>query len=278
MHLPADLLALLALGEDVGTSDDLRHLSDCPECRAELSELRRVVAVGRSLDPDGELVAPAPGVWERVLAGTVGGSAGRDAAGGTGPVEEDELPGTTEEPRRTDHLQAVPAQPGADQARPGTVGGAEPIRPERTPARRRPVLSLLAAAVALVVGVGLGLGWDRITAPSVREIARTELDPVGPLPAAGVARLVQYEDGRREMLLELDEPTEVDGELQVWLTAPDLEEMTKLGTLLGPTGRWDIPPDVDVTAWPLVDVSIEPRADGNARHSGNSLLRGELPA
>lgn len=286
MHLPADLLALLALGEDAGSSDDLRHLSECPECRSELSELRRVVAVGRSLDPDVELVAPAPEVWDRVLAATVGGASGagstaEEAAGGETAGEEHEpaAPGEDEPPRRyADYLHPAPEPQGRGWIRPENPGGATPLRPERAPARRRPLLALLAAAVALVVGIGVGLGWDRITAPAVREVARTELSPVGPLPAQGVARLVEGEDGLRELRVDLDEPADVDGELQVWLIAPDLSEMTKLGTLVGSEGRWLVPPDVDVTRWPLVDVSIEPRSDGDAAHSGNSLVRGELPA
>ncbi|SDD62757.1 anti-sigma factor domain-containing protein [Auraticoccus monumenti] len=281
MHLPADLLALLALGEDAGSSDDLRHLSECPECRSELSELRRVVAVGRSLDPDGELVPPAPEVWDRVLAVTVGGAsgAGTTAESAAGEEGEPAEPPADETPRRyADYLRPAPEQQGPGSTRPGTPGGATPLRPDRAPVRRRPVLALLAAAVALVVGIGLGLGWDRITAPAVREVARTELSPVGPLPAQGVARLVEGEDGQRELRVDLDEPADVDGELQVWLIAPDLSEMTKLGTLVGAEGRWLVPPDVDVTRWPLVDVSIEPRSDGDAAHSGNSLVRGELPA
>jgi hypothetical protein len=47
---------------------------------------------------------------------------------------------------------------------------------------------------------------------------------------------------------------------------------------LGPArtdGRYQIPPDVDVGAFPVVDVSIEP-PDGVPTHSGVSALRGTL--
>jgi hypothetical protein len=47
---------------------------------------------------------------------------------------------------------------------------------------------------------------------------------------------------------------------------------------LGPVrsdGRYEIPAAVDVSAFPIVDVSIEP-ADGVPTHSGRSVLRGTL--
>lgn len=47
---------------------------------------------------------------------------------------------------------------------------------------------------------------------------------------------------------------------------------------LGPVredGIHDVPADIDVDQFPIVDVSVEP-GDGNPVHSGNSILRGTL--
>lgn len=65
MHVDPELLGLLALGERVGTSDDRAHVRDCPECAGELSELQRVVTLGRHADTT--LAVPRPEVWSRIL-------------------------------------------------------------------------------------------------------------------------------------------------------------------------------------------------------------------
>jgi len=41
------------------------------------------------------------------------------------------------------------------------------------------------------------------------------------------------------------------------------------------TEEFTLPPNVDVRRYSLVDISAEPN-DGNAAHSGKSVLRGEL--
>jgi hypothetical protein len=64
MHADPELLGLLALGEWVGTEDDRVHAETCPECARELSELQRVVTVGRSGETT--LDTPSPAVWDRI--------------------------------------------------------------------------------------------------------------------------------------------------------------------------------------------------------------------
>jgi hypothetical protein len=64
MHTDPELLSLLALGEPVGTDEDRVHVQTCPTCAGELSELRRLVALGRSVGA--ELTVPDPRVWERI--------------------------------------------------------------------------------------------------------------------------------------------------------------------------------------------------------------------
>lgn len=81
-HLDPELLSEQALSD----SSDLdvagrQHLDTCELCQAELDELRQVVAVGRSLTYDEELVAPPADVWQRINAELDGDV----KAGQTGP-------------------------------------------------------------------------------------------------------------------------------------------------------------------------------------------------
>ena len=66
MHIDPDLLALLALGEDVASPGDRDHLAESAACRDELQNYARTAAVGRSTLDTGDLVEPAPRVWSRI--------------------------------------------------------------------------------------------------------------------------------------------------------------------------------------------------------------------
>jgi Anti-sigma-K factor rskA len=60
----------------------------------------------------------------------------------------------------------------------------------------------------------------------------------------------------------------------VWLIDPNVEGMVSLGPARS-DGTYAVPPDIDVAAFPIVDVSVEP-PDGVPTHSGVSVLRGTL--
>lgn len=66
MHTDPELLALLALGEHVGSEDERGHAGTCPECAAEVAELRRVVTLGRSAGDQATLVSPGADLWTRI--------------------------------------------------------------------------------------------------------------------------------------------------------------------------------------------------------------------
>ena len=55
----------------------------------------------------------------------------------------------------------------------------------------------------------------------------------------------------------------------------DASGLISIGLLDGESGRFLIPDGVDLSQYPLVDVSAEPD-DGDPQHSGDSILRGEL--
>ncbi len=60
-HVDPDVLALLALGEDVASPEERSHVADCAACRAELANLRRTATVGRSaLTSSGLLLTSKP--------------------------------------------------------------------------------------------------------------------------------------------------------------------------------------------------------------------------
>lgn len=69
-----------------------------------------------------------------------------------------------------------------------------------------------------------------------------------------------------------------DGVHEVWLLDLERDRMVALG-VLGDSGRGrlTVPDGVRVGDDPEVDVSLEPD-DGDPAHSGESVLRGELPA
>src|SRR3954454_23994186 len=65
-HLDPDVLALLALGEDVAYAEEEAHVETCPQCRAELGNLRRTATVGRTALGAGDLLQPPARVWTRI--------------------------------------------------------------------------------------------------------------------------------------------------------------------------------------------------------------------
>ena len=65
-HVDPDTLALLGMGEDVADSEYREHIAQCPECASELANYSRAARVGRATLDAGELLEPAPRVWDRI--------------------------------------------------------------------------------------------------------------------------------------------------------------------------------------------------------------------
>lgn len=65
-HCDSDVLTLLALGESVGSSDDVTHLASCSHCQSEPDQLRAIVTTSRSVEPEDWPEAPPTRVWDRV--------------------------------------------------------------------------------------------------------------------------------------------------------------------------------------------------------------------
>jgi hypothetical protein len=154
-------------------------------------------------------------------------------------------------------------------------------RTERPPAEvlpmrpRRWVRWLPLAAAVLVGGVVGG------TVMAVRGnddagavVAATALDPLPDESASGSAE-VREVDGSRSLQVDLDAPALSEGYYEVWVMQPDAVKMVPVGVVQRGDTVLPLPAGIDLGAYPLVDVSVEP-LDGNPAHSGLSVARGTL--
>ncbi|WP_028046713.1 anti-sigma factor [Cellulomonas sp. URHE0023] len=247
-HVDDDVLALLALGEDAGSTADHAHLEQCRRCADEVQSLRDVVLLARSGTGGARLVAPAPAVWDRV-ADELRLAPGTRALGASTPQPP------------------PPAEPLADVV---------PLRPRRS----RPVgwsWVAGAAAVGLVVGGG-GAWWLANRGQSTTVLATATLEPLPGWDAAGSAVVETSPDGGRVLVVDLSTSVPSGNAFQeVWLLKPDVSGLVSLGTLEGASGRFDVPDGLDLTQYSVVDVSQE-NLDGDPAHSGDSIVRGPLQA
>jgi len=261
-HIDPDLLALQALGEDIG-QEARAHLDSCPDCRAEMRQLTEVVTAARGGPDIVQLDAPPAGLWSRVAA-----AAGVDVA-----------------PVSGDGLASRPA------AVPGLVDGAEPV-PAGAGARagagqlrwwrRRPLVTATAALVAgLLIGAGAAAGIGQLTAsPAAKVVASIPLRPLPEFPqwraASGSAVMAQGPHGQQELTVSLRAPRK-PGFYEVWLLARNGISMISLGDLgPGHTGKFTMPPGVDLADYSRIDVSLQP-FNGSPLHSRASVVRGSLP-
>ena len=255
-HCTPEQLSLAALREPL-PADDAAHLESCAQCREELASLRRgvdLLAVPQLAAP-GAAVLPPPSVW-----------AGIAAATGVTTAPRPEVVATVPPPARPSPAEPLPAEPPA------------PVPAPVVPLRTRRSRLLLAVAASLVVGVGIGAGAvalgtggdDGVT------VAAAALDPLDDSGADGEARVLERDDGTRVLQLDLTAADPEDGFYEVWLIDASVEAMYSLGVVQGGGEvTLDVPPGVDLTEFPVVDVSVEP-LDGDPTHSGDSVARGVL--
>ncbi len=146
----------------------------------------------------------------------------------------------------------------------------------RRPAWGRPAaIVTLAAAVVLLLAVPVALSLR--SGSDVDLIASAELELLEGQSGSAVAAELVSVDG--DLAIDVEAPTEVaDGEfLELWLLEVNEEGVQSLESLgrVDGSGRYDVPDDVDLDRFSVVDISVE-LDDGNPDHSGNSVVRGEL--
>jgi anti-sigma-K factor RskA len=238
-HLDPDRLALLALSEGSAEPGESNHLAECAVCRHDLDALQHVAELAADGQELRDLPAPPPRVWQAIEADI----ARMNAPPAAGPT-----------PLRT---------------------GTSPRRGRRPERRwRAPVLAAAAAAIVAVAGTVTVFEVVQ-KAPDEKTVASASLRPLPSVPATaqGTARVLADD----EMQIDVRNLPLTTGFHEVWLIDPeDTSRMVSLGNLTDQANAvLPIPPGTDLNRYRLVDVSDEPH-DGNAAHSGHSLLRGVL--
>jgi hypothetical protein len=196
-------------------------------------------------------------------------------------AEIDDLRHVAELGAETQGLRALPPPPERVWA---GIEAAVTAPVRRLPQRRerRWVLPVLAAAAAAVLAIAGTVTVQRFTdrpAPP-RVTAKASLARLGgaPVAAGGAAEVI----GGSKLRLDVRNLPLTTGYYEVWLIDPDdTTRMMAMGNLSSAalSGAADVvlplPPGADLNRYRLVDVSAE-AYDGDAAHSGKSLLRGTL--
>lgn len=217
-------------------TDDPRHGDDVHD-DDELAELAELRAIGRRVGDDPVAwEQPPDDLWARIEA------------------DVDALPGSTPDVMPDTAPTSAPAVVPL------------PSRPTR---RVMPWLAAAAAIVVLVAGVAI---W-RADSSDPLVVAQTQLELLGDT-GEGSAELVERDGTFRLNVATSGIDTGDDAFAEVWMISPDVTAMISLGPLR-PDGVYDLPAGFDPTAFPIVDISIEP-LNGDPTHSGNSVLRGQL--
>ncbi len=239
-HCDAETLALWALGEfPTGSAADELHLAGCARCQSELDQLRAVVTTARSAEPDDVPAPPSRAVWDAIAADLV--------------LEDRSLPAGA----------ASPDEPVAL------------LSEQRRPRRGVWLVATAAAVVGVLAGAVVVSVANRTPEPTV--LASAVLDPLNVADADGVAKLTE-QGTSRNLTVDVRGLPATDGFYEVWLLDESAAKLVSLGTLgAGDTGVFPLPADLDVSQFPVVDVSREP-LDGNPAHSKDSVVRGTLVA
>ncbi|AQY03014.1 MULTISPECIES: anti-sigma factor [Microbacterium] len=265
-HLDDEKIALIAMGEPVGSDADMQHLVECESCAAEVAEMSRVALVARSSVVEGDLEAPPADVWSRIH-----GELGLTEVVAADPAS---IAGELEPPPEPE-----PEPELEPDSEPAAADAGHPRQRARVRSRRRSSASvwILAASMALVVAIGAGVWIARALTPSSAVIASAELAAFPDHPdAVGQAEVDDDGDGRRTLTVTLEGDELADGDYrEVWLIREDGQALISLGVLDDASGTFRVPDGVDLDEYRLVDISFEP-VDGDPAHSGDSIVRGEL--
>lgn len=160
-----------------------------------------------------------------------------------------------------------------------TTGGSVPVRLVPTDRRsslvaRSRVLLAAAAVVAVIAIASVVLSQRRD--PSSTVVATAQLQQMEPLGStSAVVRLVNEKGVKRLVIEATDMPPAPEGEsFELWLIDAGVKDPRPVGFVSG-SGEIDVPDSIDTQTHPVVDISLEPN-DGDAGHSGHSLMRGTL--
>ena len=267
-HLTDDRIVDVALGADV-QSAERGHLATCADCRSAVDGFTDTVALTRSLDSD-LLVAPPDRVWQAIEAEL--GTAPATTAGRTGTVQS--IP---TDPQRRAHSFRAEDSASHDAS-------VTSLSDRRSRGRQAALPAVWLLAAACVLGIVLGVGGaslaDRLgTTPEPTEttVATTDLAPLDSPTTQGRAELVDRTDGLG-LSVSTAEIDPGEGYLEVWLINRDLTRMISVGVLPGDATEIVLPVSQDLIdqGYVIVDISRE-QFDDQPQHSGDTVVRGELP-
>lgn len=176
-----------------------------------------------------------------------------------------------------DDLVTVDRPPSIDAGQGATVTSLTAARTRRS-TWARPLLAAAAALAILAVGAVavVSRGDDQTIVATARLEHAAGFDALG----EGVTTTARLVDDGAAIEVEVDElPAPSDGEdLELWLIRPDADggvaDLVSLG-VIGDDDSFAVPPGYDTEVFGVVDISVEPR-DGDASHSGRSVVRGSL--
>jgi Anti-sigma-K factor rskA len=152
-------------------------------------------------------------------------------------------------------------------------------------AQRRSWILAAAAAVILIVGGGVIANANRGGSEAVLSSAvllhdAVLFDPLG-VDSAATATLLER-NGHLEIELTATTLPSLTGDedLELWLIEPDSAgnpvDIARVALVeASDPGTYRVPDGIDPSSHYVVDISVEPR-DGDAAHSGRSILRGAL--
>jgi len=232
--------------------------------------------LARELTPrDMHLEAPPIDLWSRIEAEIAAEPAAEAAP---------DKPSAPRALREVGGARLRTSRIGAPRGLDALSGTSVPSRPPELRSRSGmygiPAALAVAAALAVVLATGAALIVRTTNADVTVAQAAIANDglPV-PISGSGTAVLKQHGD---DQFLELDlpdlEPGDPNSIYEVWMIDTDVVGMISLGNLTstgGETTRIDLPDTIDHTAFPVIDISVEP-LDGDPTHSGQSVLRGVL--
>ncbi len=274
-HPSDDALAGLAIGDAEVPTEVVAHAASCERCQSvlgELADLGLLLAEHSSV----ERTEPSPHVWNGIRAATVGLDHGVSAA----------------EPEQGPPLTGAS---GAAGERLAALAGRRAARASR-PSRGMPPWALAAAAAALVVG-GFSVGRFTSATPPGPTVTQPT---VGSTPSASAAtstmvratRLTSLDGARVLGDADIESvagrfvlhvragstPAPAGGYLEIWLINTDGVRMVSVGLLEpGREAAVVVPRGLLEQGYRIVDVSNE-LFDDKPTHSGDSVMRGSLPA
>lgn len=244
-HLDDELLAALAA-------------SDSPDTRHHTASLIEALENAQSADAV-TIESPPESVWQGIRSEAFLSDDDAD--------EADEAGARSSVATLTAERQTRSAQRRSSSAQ------APSARARRTWAA--PGMMAAAAVAGVLAGVGGTLVVTQSGASAGTTVASAPLADLTTDGSAGEAMVEVRDDGTRVLVVSTDYQPVDDAYLEVWLIDTDVDGMISLGHLTDDSGEFVIPDGFDFTAYPIVDISVEPN-DGVPTHSGVSITRGIL--